>query len=355
MMYWLGRLRLPALVMLLVCGILMHCAPTHSDDPADDDIENDTTTRKVVVLDHDTAALAHVLDISAPVEVLAEGFIWTEGPLWIPDQQQLLFSDVPANKVYAWTEAGGTRVYLNPSGYTGTEQLAGESGSNGLAMSHDRHYLYLCQHGDRRIARMEALLREPQPVFITIADQWQGKRFNSPNDLVVSTQGQIYFTDPPYGLKQQDDDPEKEIPFQGVYRRDLDGTITLLIDSLSRPNGIALSPDEKTLYVANSDPEKAIWMAYELDEQGDIVNGSVFYDATAMVPEYKGLPDGMKVNREGVIFATGPGGVWVFDPAGKPLGRIDTGEATANCALNAAQTFLYICADDYLMRVALNG
>ena len=202
---------------------------------------------------------------------------------------------------------------------------------------------------------MEASLREPKPVFITLADSWEGKRFNSPNDLCVSARGQIFFTDPPYGLEQQEDDPGKEIPFQGVYRRDLDQSVTLLIDSLSRPNGIALSPDEKTLYVSNSDPEHAIWMAYNLDENGNITGGHVFYDATSMVEGVKGLPDGMKVNREGIIFATGPGGVWIFDPDGTPLGRIDTGEATANCAFNTAQTILYMCADDYLMRIVLKS
>ena len=200
---------------------------------------------------------------------------------------------------------------------------------------------------------MEASLRDPKPVFITVADTWQSKRFNSPNDLVVNSKNQIFFTDPPYGLDLQAEDPKKEIDFQGVYRRDPDGRVHLIVNDLTRPNGVALSPDERTLYVANSDPEHAVWMAYTLDDHGNVIVHQKFYDATSLVSQMKGLPDGLKVNREGIIFATGPGGVWIFSSKGVALGRIETGEATANCALNTDESMLFMCADDYLMRVAL--
>lgn len=339
-----------------ILGVLLWIAAckTESGAETEDSVVLQPDPRKIEILVSDTQRVTSVIRPNAVIETIASGYQWTEGPLWIGDQQLLLFSDVPANTVYQWTEVGGAKEYLKPSGYTGTEERSGEPGSNGLSLSHDGHYLLLCQHGDRRIARMESSLREPQPAFITIADTWDGKRFNSPNDLVVNSRGQIFFTDPPYGLERGADDPAREIDFQGVYRRDMDGTVHLITDALSRPNGIALSPDEKTLYVANSDPDHALWMVYALDEKGDTTSGRLFYDATSLVNSHKGLPDGLKVNRNGILFATGPGGVWVFDPDGTPLARINTGEATANCAFNSDQSILYLCADDYVMRVKLN-
>lgn len=339
-------------MLAIVLGVI--ACKTDAGSEAEDHEVAQADPRKIEILVSDTQRVAEIIRPDAEIETLASGYQWTEGPLWIGDQQLLLFSDVPANTIYSWTEVGGAKEYLRPSGYTGTEDRSGEPGSNGLALSHDGHYLLLCQHGDRRIARMESSLREPQPTFITIADTWDGKRFNSPNDLVVNSRGQIFFTDPPYGLERGADDPAREIDIQGVYRRDMDGTVHLITDALSRPNGIALSPDERTLYVSNSDPDLAMWMAYALDEAGDTLSGKVFYDATPLVNTHKGLPDGLKVNKNGILFATGPGGVWVFDPDGTPLARIDTGEATANCAFNSDQSILYMCADDHLMRVKLH-
>ncbi len=296
--------------------------------------------------------LSAVVDTAAAIEILGEGFTWTEGPLWLEKEQMLLFSDIPPNKIFSWSAAGGVKEYLHPSGYTGDKPRGGEPGSNGLILDLEGR-LVLCQHGDRRMARMDAPLTDPKPVFASIADRFNGKRFNSPNDAVMNSKGQLFFTDPPYGLEGNMDDPAKEIPFQGVYRVDPDGKVHLLTDQMSRPNGIALSPDEKTLYVANSDPGNPIWMAFALDDKGGIVSGKLFFDTTPHKAGKKGLPDGMKVRRDGVIFATGPGGVWVFGPDGTHLGRIDTGQATANCALTPDGKTLYMCADDYLMRVAL--
>lgn len=307
------------------------------------------TTGSIEKLDN---GLDDVIKPGAKIEILAEGFTWSEGPLWLPEQEKLLFSDIPPNKVLQWTEATGLELYLTPSGYTGTEARGGEVGANGLTLDTEGR-LVLCQHGDRRMARMEAPLDQPKPQFVTLADKYEGKRLNSPNDAVYKRNGDLYFTDPPYGLEKNSDDPAKELPFQGVYRLAKDGKLHLLTKELSRPNGLAFSPDEKTLYVANSDPERAIWMAYDVQPDGNIGNGRVFYDATPLTGKEKGLPDGLKVTKEGMLLATGPGGVLVFTKDGKHLGTIKTGEATANCALSTDESTLYITAHMYLMRVKL--
>ncbi len=288
----------------------------------------------------------------ARLEVLAENHEWTEGPLWIEDGNFLLYSDIPENTVYRWSEDGGVHQYLKPSGFTGTDFKGAEPGSNGLLLDPEGQ-LVLCQHGDRRVVRMSAPLAEPAAVFETLAAAYEGKRLNSPNDAVYHSSGALYFTDPPYGLPGQMEDPEKELNFQGVYRRMPDGAVKLLTDELSRPNGIAFSPDESTLYVANSDPERAIWMAYEVQEDGQLGPGRVFHDATPRTATEKGLPDGLKVHSSGVLFATGPGGIFVFGADGEVLGRILTGQATANCAFNKDQSMLYITADAYLLRLPL--
>lgn len=294
-----------------------------------------------------------IIDPDAKLEVLAEGFAWSEGPVWVPQGNYLLFSDIPNNSVIKWKEGDSTTLYLKPSGFTGESSESEEPGSNGLVLDRDGS-LILCQHGDRCIARMDASLSEPEPKFVTIVDSYEGKRLNSPNDLVYLSDGGLYFTDPPYGLPGGADSPAKELDFQGVYRFDAeDSTLTLLTRELSRPNGIGFSPDGKTLYVANSDPEKAIWMAYDVKDDGSIENGRVFYDATEQAKTEKGLPDGMTVHMDGYVFATGPGGVWVFKPDGTHLGTIKTGEATANCTFNGDQTALYITADMYLLRLKL--
>ena len=296
--------------------------------------------------------LDKVISKDAPIEIIAEGFKWSEGPLWVPEHEMLLFADIPPNKIYQWTEREGLQLYLTPSGYTGEEPRSGEPGANGLLLDKDNK-LVMCQHGDRRMARMEAPLEKPEPKFSTLAGAYQGKRLNSPNDAVFKSNGDLYFTDPPYGLEKNVEDPAKEIPFQGVYRLDTDGQVHLLTKELSRPNGIAFSADEKILYVANSDPENPIWMAYEVQPDGSIAKGRVFFDASALAKKASGLPDGLKVNRQGVLFATGPGGVLIFNKEGKHLGTIKTGQPTANCAFNEDESMLYITANMYLMRVKL--
>jgi len=290
-------------------------------------------------------ALDMLLAQDLKLEKLADGFVWSEGPVWIKNGEYLVFSDVPRNVVFKWKEGVGTREFLFPSGYTGSVTRGGEPGSNGLTVD-SKGNIVLCQHGDRRVARLE-----PNGSFTTLAEYHKFRRFNSPNDLVFNRKGELYFTDPPYGLEGNNNDPRKELMFNGVYLRRLDGTVVLLTDKLTFPNGIALSPDEKTLYVAVSDPAKAHYWAYDVQEDGTIANGRILFDATPMVASKKGLPDGLKVDRKGFLFATGPGGVLVLNAQGKHLGTIDTGEPTANCGWGDDGSTLYITANHTLCRI----
>jgi gluconolactonase len=301
-------------------------------------------------IDRKDPRLDALLAPDARMEILAGGFDWTEGPVWVKDGGYLLFSVIPPNKVVKWKEGEGASIYLKPSGFTGERDLRYEPGSNGLAID-PKGNLVLCQHGDRRLARMDAPLSAPAPKFATLADRWQGKRFNSPNDLVYHSTGAIYFTDPPYGLAKQMEDPSKELDFQGVYRLGIDGAVTLLTKEVTRPNGIAFSPDEKTLYVASSDPKKAVWHAFAVKADGTLGDGRIFADFTAQVGKVKGLPDGLKVDQAGNLWATGPGGVLVFSRDGAHLGTLLTGQATSNCGWGDDGSTLYITADQYLVRI----
>ncbi len=303
------------------------------------------TSALVIILEPEAEK---IIDKNATVEVIAEGFSWAEGPVWVNDLNAVLFSDVPENKIYKWTLDDSLSVFLEPSGYTG-DTANFESGSNGLMLDGSGR-LILCQHGDRRIASLNTDLKTPSSLFTTLADNYKAKKFNSPNDLHIKSNGDIYFTDPPYGLPN---DSAREIEFNGVYKVNDIGEVTLLVDSLTRPNGIALSLDEKTAYVANSDPEKVVWYRYKLDSLGNFTDGSLFFDATHLSLTEKGLPDGLKIHKSGNIFATGPGGVLIITPEGKHIATIRTGAKAANCAFDTEQKTLYITATDMLMRVAL--
>lgn len=299
-------------------------------------------------------ALDNVISADAKIEIIAEGFDWTEGPLWVESQKMLLFSDIPPNSIFKWTEEKGAELYLKPSGYTGEKPRGGEQGSNGLLLD-DEGNLVLCQHGDRRLATMLAPLDAPKAEFQTIADKWEGKRFNSPNDAVFRDYD-FYITDPAYGMEKQFDDSLRETPFCGVYRVAADGKVTLLTDTLSRPNGIAFSPDGKYLFVANSDPAKAIWAKYEVKRDSSNVTlgeGKILYDATSLTKTEKGLPDGMKIDSNGNIFATGPGGVFIFNPDGKLLGKIKLPDPSSNCALTGDEKTLFVTNDMYVLRIKL--
>jgi gluconolactonase len=295
-------------------------------------------------------ALSQLISDSSKIEVLASGFEWAEGPLWLEEQQALIFTDVPTNTIWKWTEKDSLSLYLSPSGYLGDRMDKREPGANGLALDGEGN-LILCQHGERQVGKMLAGLSSPKSEFEALATGFEGKRFNSPNDLVFNSRGQLFFTDPPYGMDPWD---EKELDFQGVYRLDPDGKVNLLVDTLSRPNGIALSPDQKTLYIAQSDPEKARYYAFELDDLGNVLSGKVLFDATTLQSETrKGLPDGLKVHSSGTLFATGPGGVLVLSPEGKHLGTILTENGTANCGFDTGEKYLYMTADSFLLRIAL--
>jgi gluconolactonase len=283
----------------------------------------------------------------AKIEVLATGFAWSEGPIWLRDRGFLLFSDIPRNAIMKWSMEDGLSLFIKPSGYTGIAPYGKEPGSNGLTVD-GLGQLVSCEHGDRRVARLDWNGGKR-----TLADLYEGKRLNSPNDLVYRrATGDLYFTDPPYGLPtQSDDDPRKELPFNGVYKVSADGTITLLVRDMTRPNGLAFSPDEKTLYVAQSDRAQAIWNAFPVKDDGTLGERRLFADVTELAKTLEGLPDGLKVDRAGHLFATGPGGVLVYTPDGTRLGRIETGQATANCAWGDDGSTLYITANTLLLRI----
>ena len=288
-----------------------------------------------------------LIDADAAIEILADGFSWSEGPVWVPQLNAVLFTDVPENKLYRWDEANGLSVFLDPSGYTGYAPNEKKAGGNGLILD-TKGNLLIAQHGDRRIAKVMAPLDKPG-AFTTVVDRFEGKRFHSPNDLILHSNGDLYFTDTPYGLKG-DDDLLRELQTNGVYRLNKAEGLSLVYEQLNRPNGLALSPDEKTLYVANSDTKRNLWMAFDL-VNGQFLNERVFFDATSI--DRPGLADGMKVNKEGYVFATGPGGVLIFNPQGKHLGTILTPERTANCAFNEDESVLYMTSHHYLTRIQL--
>lgn len=336
--------------ILILLSLLAACATRRSADTAAAAVA--ASGRTVGAIERLDPAMDSLVPPDAVIEVLARGFDWAEGPVWVEDGAYLLFSDVPRNRIYRWKDGEGLDVWLEPSGYTGEVPRGGEPGSNGLLIDREGR-LVLCQHGDRRIARLNAPLSAPEPSFTTLADRYEGKRFSSPNDATFDSHGALYFTDPPYGLPEGPGDSTRELPFNGVYRLGPDGALALLTDRLTRPNGIALSPDEKTLYVSNSDPERAVWMAYDVLPSGSIARGRVFFDATELVARGPGLPDGLKVDRAGNLFAAGPGGILVLSPDGRHLGTIRTPQASANEAFDRDGTSLYMTSDSLLLRVRL--
>lgn len=369
--------RWSALLALLLALSGLACHPLAAQETKEPEKPKYKTIGKIERLDPE---LDKLLDKDAKIEVLADGLDWSEGPVWNKEDASLLFSDIPQNRIYRWKETAGPQLspivpksvsarlnstqiseyynyvaeqnltvqtYMLFSGFTGGGKFAGgEPGTNGLAFD-AKGRLVMCCHGDRQVVRIESTSMERT----VLADKYEGKKLNSPNDLVFHSSGDLYFTDPPYGLPKQAEDPGFEIGFCGVYRRYAGGELELVTDKMTRPNGIALSPDEKTLYVAQSDPKNAVVMAFPLDEEGKAGDGKVLFDTTKWVGKRPGLPDGLKVDQSGNIWATGPGGVYILSPQGKPLGRIDTGERTANCAFGEDGSSLFITADMYLCRV----
>lgn len=334
-----------AILMSLLFLIFLSCS-----FPKENKLDKTKVLQTIGSVERVDSAINKLIPADAKIEILASGFEWAEGPLWLEGQQALIFTDVPTNKVWKWTEEDSLSLFLTPSGYLGDRTDKREPGANGLTLDAQGN-LILCQHGERQIGKMLAAIDAPKAEFEALAFGYEGKRFNSPNDLVFNSRGQLFFTDPPYGMDPWD---EKQLDFQGVYRLDPDGKVNLLVDTLSRPNGIALSPDQKTLYIAQSDSEKARYYSFDLDEMGNVVAGKVLFDATSLQSESKkGLPDGLKVHSNGTLFATGPGGVLVISSDGKHLGSILTENGTANCGFDSDEKYLYMTADAYLMRIAL--
>ena len=316
-------------------------------------IDNAQPPETIGSIDIRSAEMSAIVSPDTKIEVLAEGFTWPEGPVWVEEEDALYFNDVPENKMYRWDEDSGAALFLTPSGGGTLETTANmrEPGANGIIeWSEAPGKLLLADHGARGLSVLDPQTKDRT----TITSGFDGKSLNSPNDIVQRGDGGLFFTDPPYGLRGLNDAPEKELPFNGVYFLSVDGDLNLVIDDLSFPNGVALSPDEKTLYVAVSDPENAVIMAYATQPDGSVANGRVFFDANAELRYGGGLPDGMVVAANGTIFATGPAGVYVLSPEGRVIGTISTGMPTSNCTLDDEEEFLYMTSSSVLARVAVN-
>ena len=284
-----------------------------------------------------------LIPADATIEKLADGFTFIEGPVWDRQNARLLFSDVRGNEIYQWSEADGASTFLDPV-FEGDRTGKRSISSNGLTLDAEGR-LIICEHGHRRISRLEA-----DGTRSVVVERYEGGQLNSPNDAVYGSDGSLYFTDPPYGLEGLEESPDRELDFNGIYRLSSSGELAVLVRDQTRPNGIALSPDETTLYVANSDAANKVWMAYDIDDSG-ASNGRVFYDANDATAD--GAADGMKVDASGNLFATGPGGVWVIAPDGTHLGTISTGEVTANVAWGDDGQTLYLTASTSLYRIRL--
>jgi gluconolactonase len=339
-----------------VCCLLLCCYSCNTNTKTES-LESvppkDSAVGKVEIYDPTGLQL---VDSNASIEVIAKGYTWSEGPVWLADKKMLIFSDVPENKIFEWKEGDTAKLYLTPSGYTDTTPRTGEKGSNGLTLDRNGKLL-LCQHGNRQVVRLNASLDDPKPIFEVLSLNYKGKKFNSPNDLITDSKNNVYFTDPIYGLPKGADDPTREMKIEGVYKISTDGKTTLLIDSIQRPNGIAFSPDEKILYVASSDDVHPKWFAYNIDENGNIKSGSVLFDGTALMAKatVKQGADGFKIDDHGNIFSAGPDGINIISPQGKLLALIRVYERrVSNCVFNETKNVLFVTADDLVLKVQVH-
>lgn len=328
-------------IVLLVLNLIISCK---SD-------EKETEKREVqeFSIEYIDEKGKQIISENAEIEVIGNGFNWTEGPLWIEKEQMLLFSDVPENKIYQWKEGSTVTTYVQPSGFTSDAKHTGEMGSNGLLVN-DKGQLIHCQHGNRALAVMEAPLNAPKPNYRNIVDSYEGKRINSPNDVVQSKNGDYFFTDPDYGISAND---KKEQTANRVYRLDGKGSLSAVLDTISHPNGLAFSPNEDKLYITNSNPEKAFLYEYQLDKDKKIVSGKIFYDFKPYWKEGLATPDGLKVDADGNIFTSAPGGIWIFDAAGKLLVKIHTTKKSSNCSLSQDGKTIFITNSDKVLRIKM--
>jgi gluconolactonase len=296
-------------------------------------------------------AIDAIIPKDARIEKLAEGFGWAEGPVWISSGSYLLFTDVPGNKMWKWSEKAGLELFLDPSGASNPDPaIWREAGANGLYPDGPGSIL-LADTGNRMIARLDLATRKKTP----LATMFEGKKLSTPNDVVRTRAGVVFFTDPPYGFRRGDAAGEKEQSFNGVYRVAGDGTVSVIEKGLTRPNGVALSPDERTLYVTQSEPRRAIIMAYALDANANVTGSRLFHDATDLAAAGAGgLPDGLTVAADGTLFTSAPGGVLVLSKEGKRLGRISTGMTTANCKFGDDGRTLYLTSSNMLARIRLS-
>jgi len=333
-----------AAALLAVLGVACAATPT------------DSTTYKITAItngriDKWDPAMDAIVPKDWKIEKIAEGFGWAEGPIWVKSGGYLLFTDVPGNKMWKWSEKGGLEKFLDPSGAVSWDHdVWRETGANGLAIF-DAGSILLADSGNRGIQRLDLATKKKTPVAMS----FEGKKFSSPNDVTRMKNGVIFFTDPPYGFKKFDDAPEKEISFNGVYRMGTDGKVTAIEKELTRPNGVALSPDESVLYVAQSEGTKAIINAYSLDKAGNVTAKKLFHDTTDLAsPDAPGAPDGLTVAADGTVFTSAPGGVLVISKEGKRLGRIWDGKQTANCKFGDDGKTLYMTSSNFVARIRLN-
>ena len=328
--------RLSSVAALLIAGVAASYAQTN---------------KPLIRVEAADPAFNKLVSNDAKADIIATGIMWSEGPVWVEKHKMLLFSEVRNNTVYKWTEEKGKEVYLKPSGYTGTIPRGGEMGSNGLGLN-TKGQLVLCQDGDRVVSIMDAPLDKPQAKYIPIAANYNGKKFDSPNDLAFMSNGDIYFTDPFYGLEKGQNDPLKEEKYQGVYRIS-NGKVTLLTTEITNPNGIGILPGEKKIVIANSNPANPVWYSYDLDKNGLFTNKQIFFTAKTEAKGFVGSPDGLKIDKAGNVWATGPEGIWVITKEGKLLGRIFVTDLASNLSFSADEKTIYVTNNSKVMRIKL--
>lgn len=288
---------------------------------------------------YDEKALT-LLNLDAEIEVLAKGFEWAEGPVWDSHNNRLLFADIPNNVIHAYSDQSGLTTFLSPSGRS-NGMLINESGK-----------LVMMQTEARAVSQLTTALNDTQHNVKPLVSHYRGKRLNSPNDVALHKNGSLFFTDPPYGLPKRMEDPAKELDFQGVYRLNVDGSLDVLDKTLTYPNGIAISPKQDKLYVSVSDKSAPAWYQYSLDDEGNVVNKSLLFKPTFLGIEH-GVPDGLKVHSSGVVFATGPGGIWILAEDGRLLAQVAMKGFTANIAFDDSESAIYLTAHNELRRLKL--